>query len=135
PLPRRAQCRSQAVRLDRIPSRDPRQARQAARAIRMSQNTSVPILTQDSQRFDSVPIWRNEEDTGMHLAVSGGSSDAGRLGWRAEYAPEVGLAGADRAAFGGSGRARLMERRSPMPIVESRRRFLTNAAFAGAAGL
>src|SRR5437660_10012966 len=65
---------------------------------------SVPILTQDSQRFDSVPIWRNEEDTGMHLAVSGGSSDAGRLGWRAEYAPEVGLAGADRAAFGGSGR-------------------------------
>src|SRR5205823_2561952 len=45
---------------------------------------SVPILTQDSQRFDSVPIWRNEEDTGMHLAVSGGSSDAGRLGWRAE---------------------------------------------------
>src|SRR4051794_3226718 len=39
PLPRRAQCRSQAVRLDRIPSRDPRQARQAARTIRMSQST------------------------------------------------------------------------------------------------
>ncbi len=62
--------------------------------------TTVPILTNDSQRAGVVRVLGNEEDIGMHLAVSCGAGDAGRFGFWAEYAAEGGLAGADRVAFG-----------------------------------
>src|SRR5246127_2262804 len=69
-----------------------------------SQQPSVLILTKDSQNWPAVRICRNEEDRGVHLAVAWGQVDAGRVGFRPEHAPEAGLAGADRAAFGRAGR-------------------------------
>jgi hypothetical protein len=62
--------------------------------------TSVPILTKDSKGLDIVRISGNEEDACLHLAVSCGSGDAGRLGFWAEHAAEAGLAESDRVAVG-----------------------------------
>jgi hypothetical protein len=47
-----------------------------------------------------VRLWWHEEDLGMHLAVSYGSGDAGRLDFGPEYAAEAGLAEPDRVAVG-----------------------------------
>ena len=61
---------------------------------------SVPILTKVSQRACVLRFWGNDEDIGMHLAVSRGAGDAGRVGFWAEHAAEAGLAGTDRVAVG-----------------------------------
>ena len=61
---------------------------------------SVPILTKDSQGRSGVRLWWHEEDFGMHLAVSCGSGDGGRLDFGTEYAAEAGLAEPDRVAVG-----------------------------------
>ena len=45
-------------------------------------------------------LWWHEEDLGMHLAVSCGSGDGGRLDFGTEYAAEAGLAEPDRVAVG-----------------------------------
>jgi hypothetical protein len=47
-----------------------------------------------------VRLWLHEADVGMHLAVSYGSGDAGRLDFGPEYAAEAGLAEPDRVAVG-----------------------------------
>ena len=62
--------------------------------------TSVSILTKVSQRACVLRFWGNDEDIGMHLAVSRGAGDAGRVGFWAEHAAEAGLAGTDRVAVG-----------------------------------
>ena len=61
---------------------------------------NVPILTKVSQRACVLRFWGNDEDIGMHLAVSRGAGDAGRVGFWAEHAAEAGLAGTDRVAVG-----------------------------------
>jgi len=61
-----------------------------------SAKPSVPILTKDSQGPNGVRLWWHEADFGMHLAVSCGSGDAGRLDFGTEYAAEAGLAEPDR---------------------------------------
>ena len=61
---------------------------------------SVPILTKVSQRACVLRFWGNDEDIGMHLAVSRGAGDAGRVGFWAEHAAEAGLAGTDSVAVG-----------------------------------
>jgi hypothetical protein len=58
----------------------------------------VSILRDDSQRCQAVRICRHEEDRRVHLADPCGAGDAGRFGFRVEYASEGGLASADRAA-------------------------------------
>jgi hypothetical protein len=47
-----------------------------------------------------VRLWWHEADFGLHLAVSNGSGDAGRLDFGKEYAAEAGLAEPDRVAVG-----------------------------------
>ena len=59
----------------------------------LNANASVPILTKVSQRACVLRFWGNDEDIGMHLAVSRGAGDAGRVGFWAEHAAEAGLAG------------------------------------------
>ena len=66
----------------------------------LCRTTSVPILTKVSQRACVLRFWGNDEDIGMHLAVSRGAGDAGRVGFWAEHAAEAGLAGTDRVAVG-----------------------------------
>ena len=61
---------------------------------------SVPILTKDFQGRSGVRLWWHEEDFGMHLAVSCGSGDGGRLDFGTEYAAGAGLAEPDRVAVG-----------------------------------
>ena len=66
----------------------------------LAAGASVPILTKVSQRACVLRFWGNDEDIGMHLAVSRGAGDAGRVGFWAEHAAEAGLAGTDRVAVG-----------------------------------
>jgi transposase len=63
-------------------------------------DASVPILTEASHGSETVRVCLHEQDRSMHLAVACGSDDAGRVGFRAQYPAEVGLAGTDRTAFG-----------------------------------
>src|SRR5262245_56548483 len=66
----------------------------------MVTKASVPILTNDSPRAAAVRVWENEEDIGVHLAVSWGSGDAERLDLWAEHGAEAGLASANRVVDG-----------------------------------
>ena len=67
---------------------------------RSLKGASVPILTKDSHGRSGVRLWWHEEDFGMHLAVSCGSGDGGRLDFGTKYAAEAGLAEPDRVAVG-----------------------------------
>src|SRR3954452_10628193 len=69
---------------------------------RMLCDSSVLSLTKDSRFRQAVRVWDHDQDRSMHLAVTWGSGDAGRVGERAEHAAETRLAGTDCAAVGGA---------------------------------